>query len=69
MNIPPEQRQGVGCSIFILDFIKDLILAQHDAKSDKAPNLTIGQWLAAQPEAVQRREGLRVLRKYGFSSF
>lgn len=69
MNIPPEKRQGLGCTTVIPEFIKDLVLAQHDAQSDKAPNLTIGQWLAVQPEAVQQCEGLRVLRKYGLPSF
>jgi hypothetical protein len=69
MNIPLERRRGLGCTIVIPEFVKDLVEHQLAAKSDRAPNLTVGQWLNAQPEAVQKRESLRVLRKYGLVRF
>lgn len=46
-------------------FVKEMIAAQERGGSDKAPNLTIGQWLHAQPPAVQQRERLRALRRLG----
>lgn len=46
-------------------FVKEMIAAQERCGSDKAPNLTVGDWLHAQPPAVQRRERLRALRKLG----
>jgi hypothetical protein len=49
-------------------FVKELTEAQHRRQTDKAPNLTVGQWLRAQPANVQRRERLRVLRKLGLVS-
>jgi len=69
MNIPTAERRGLGCLIVVPDFIKDLVAHQLAAKSDKAPNLTIEQWLSVQPEAVRRRESRRVLRKYGLVRF
>lgn len=50
-------------------FVKELIAAQERCASDKAPNLTIAQWLHAQPPAVQRRERLRALRRLGLVVF
>jgi len=64
MNIPQEKRRGYCCVRIIPDLFKDLVEHQAAAQSDKAPNLTIAQWLHTQPEAVRRREGLRVLQKY-----
>jgi len=46
-------------------FVKEMMAAQERGASDKAPNLTIGQWLHAQPPAVQQRERLRALRRLG----
>jgi len=69
MNIPTAERPGLGCMIVVPEFVKELVLHQLAAKSDKAANLTIEQWLHAQPEAVRQREGLRVLRKYGLARF
>ena len=51
--------------IVVPRFVSEMIEAQERCASDKAPNLTIAQWLHAQPPAVQRRERLRVLRKLG----
>jgi hypothetical protein len=53
--------------IVVPRFVKEMIAAQERCGSDKAPNLTVGQWLHAQPEAVQRRERLRALRKLGLA--
>lgn len=50
-------------------FVKHMIAVQEHCGCDKAPNLTIGQWLHAQPAAVQRRERLRALRKLGLVIF
>ena len=50
-------------------FVREIIAAQEHGASDKAPNLTIAQWLHAQPPAVQRRERLRALRKLGLVAF
>jgi hypothetical protein len=46
-------------------FVKEVIAAQERGASDKAPNLTIAQWLHALPPAVERRERLRALRRLG----
>jgi hypothetical protein len=46
-------------------FVREMIAAQERCVSDKAPSLTVEQWLHAQPPAVQRRERLRALRKLG----
>ena len=51
--------------VIVPRFVKRMIAAQERCASDKAPNLTIAQWLHAQPPAVQRRERLRALRKLG----
>jgi hypothetical protein len=51
--------------ILVPRFVKEMIAAQERCASDKAPNLTIAQWLHAQPPAVQRRERLRALRRLG----
>jgi hypothetical protein len=69
MNIPTAQRPGPGCMIVVPEFVKDLVVHQLAAKSDKAPNLTIEQWLNAQPETVRQRESLCILRKYGLVRF
>jgi len=50
-------------------FVREMIAAQARCASDKAPNLTIAQWLHAQPPAVQRRERLRALSKLGLIAF
>ena len=50
--------------VLVPRFVKEMIAAQERCASDKAPNLTIAQWLHAQP-AVQRRERLRALRRLG----
>lgn len=55
--------------IVVPRFVQDMIAAQERGASDRAPNLTIGQWLHAQPPAVQRRERLRALRKLGLAVF
>ena len=65
MNIPLGELRGSNCIIMLPSFVKDLIDAQYRVKSDKAPNLTVGQWLKAQPDAVQCRETFRVLQKCG----
>jgi hypothetical protein len=69
MNIPSEKRRDSGCLIVVPEYVKELVDHQLSAKSEKAPNLTIGQWLEAQPEFVRRRERLRILRKYGLTRF
>ena len=51
--------------IVVPRFVKQMIAAQECGASDKAPNLTIAQWLHAQPPSVQRRERLRALRRLG----
>jgi len=45
--------------------VKKVVENQYEAPSDKAPNLTVGQWLRTQPPAVQREEGIRILQKFG----
>lgn len=50
-------------------FVKEMIAAQEQGASDKAPNLTIAQWLHALPPTVQRRERVRALRKLGLVAF
>jgi hypothetical protein len=69
MNIPPGERQGTDCMSAVPAFVKDFIDSRYRFQSDKAPNLTIGQWLNAQPPEVQRREGRRILRKYGLRAY
>lgn len=69
MNIPPRERCDNGCVILLPSFVKDIVDGQYRAKSEKAPNLTIGQWLQAQPDDVQRRETFRVLQKCGLVAF
>jgi hypothetical protein len=46
-------------------FVKKAVEMQYEAHSDKAPNLTVGEWLRTQPYAVQREEGIRILQRYG----
>ena len=65
MNIPPEERCSGDCIVMLPSFVKDIIDAQYRVKSDKASNLTVGQWLKAQPDAVRCRETFRVLQKCG----
>jgi hypothetical protein len=65
MNFPRGLRLGNGAVIVLPGFVVDMAEARLALGSDKASNLTIGQWLAAQPPAVQHREGFRVLRKMG----
>jgi hypothetical protein len=67
VNIPPGERRGTDDIIMVPSFIKELVDAHDAVKSDKAPNLTIGQWLRAQPPAVQRTERIRVLQKMGLA--
>jgi hypothetical protein len=45
--------------------IKKIIDAQYDMRTDKAPNLTIGEWLRTQPAEVQREEGIKLMQKMG----
>lgn len=47
-------------------FVKEIIAAQERCGSDKAPNLTIGEWLHVQSPGVRRCERLRALGKLGF---
>ena len=65
MNIPPGERSGSDCIVMLPSFVKDIVEAQYRVKSDKAANLTVGQWLKAQPDTVQCREAFRVLQKCG----
>jgi hypothetical protein len=65
MNIPPGERPDDDGIITLPDFVQDLVETHYRTRSDKAPNLTIGQWLRAQPGAVQRRERSRLLWKSG----
>jgi len=69
MNIPPRERCDSGCVILLPSFVKEIVDGQYRVKSDKAPNLTIAQWLQAQPDDVQRRETFRVLQKCGLVAF
>jgi len=69
MNIPPRERCDSGCVILLPSFVKEIVDGQYRVKSDKAPNLTIAQWLQAQPDDVQRREAFRVLQKCGLVAF
>lgn len=46
-------------------FVKKAVEMQYEGASDKAPNLTVGEWLRTQPHAVQREEGIRILQRYG----
>ena len=69
MNIPSSERCDSGCVILLPSFVKGIIEGQYRAKSDKAPNLTIAQWLRAQPDDVERREAFRVLQKCGLVAF
>lgn len=72
----PVAAEGLGAAdglsagdidpvVVVPRFVTEMIAAQEHGGSDKAPNLTIGEWLHAQPPAVQRRERLRALRKLG----
>ena len=65
MNFPRGLRLGNDAVIVLPGFVIDMIEARLALSSDKAPSLTIGQWLSVQPPEVQRREGFRVLRKMG----
>lgn len=67
MNLAcPADAAQIGDTVMVVPaFVSELIEAQHRRQTDKAPNLTVGQWLRAQPAKVQRRERLRVLRKLG----
>ena len=70
MNLPREEQCGGGdWTIVLPSFLKDILETRFEAKTDKAPNLTIGQWLAAQPAEIERRERFRVLQKYGLSAY
>ena len=60
-----ETPWEIGPFLVVPRFVKEMIAAQERGVSDKAPNLTIGQWLHAQPPAVQQRERLRALRRLG----
>ena len=64
-----ETPWEIGPLLVVPRFVKEMIEAQERSASDKAPNLTIGQWLHAQPPAVQRRERLRALRRLGLVTF
>lgn len=68
MNFPRGLRLLSGSFMVLPEFVGDMMEARYAVKSDKAPNLTIGQWLNAQPRAVQRREGIRVLKKMGMTA-
>ena len=59
---PPAEFDPI---LVVPRFVREMIAAQERCASDKAPNLTIAQWLHAQPAAVQRRERLRALRRLG----
>ena len=61
----PDPPAPIDPVLVVPRFIKEMIAAQERGWSDKAPNLTIGQWLHAQPPAVQQRERLRALRRLG----
>jgi hypothetical protein len=65
MNIRSEERLSDDGIITLPDFVQDLVETHYRVRSDRAPNLTIGQWLRAQPPAVQRRERSRLLWKSG----
>jgi len=67
VNIPPGERHGTDDTIMVPGFVKELVDAYYATKSDRAPNLTIGQWLRAQPPPVQRRERIRMLQKMGLT--
>ena len=66
MNIPPGERHGTD-DILVPSVIKELLDAYDATKSDKAPNLTIEQWLRAQPAPVRRVERIRMLQKMGLA--
>jgi hypothetical protein len=62
----PETQVEFGPVVVVPRFVREMIAAQERCASDKAPNLTIAQWLHAQPPSVQQRERLRALRRLGF---
>jgi hypothetical protein len=45
--------------------VKKTVDAQYELRSDKAPNLSTGEWLRTQPRAVQKEEGIKLLQKMG----
>jgi hypothetical protein len=45
--------------------IRKMIDEQYERRTDKAPNLTIGERLRAQPADVQREEGIKLMQKMG----
>jgi len=61
----PQTPWDTDSVLVVPRFVKEMMAAQERGASDKAPNLTIGQWLHAQPPAVQQRERLRALRRLG----
>ncbi len=67
MDIPPGERDGTDDFVMAPVFMRELVDAYFATRSDKAPNLAIGQWLRAQPLAVQRVERIRMLKKMGLA--
>ena len=65
MNFPRGLRLGNNAVIVLPGFVIDMVEARLALSTDKAPSLTIGQWLRVQPQEVQRRESFRVLKKMG----
>jgi hypothetical protein len=64
----PEPPAAFEAIVVVPRFVKEMLAAQERCTVDKAPKLTIAQWLHAQPPAVQRRERLRALRRLGLAT-
>ena len=58
-------RPSEAAALIVPAYVQEWTEARLRARSDKAPNLTISQWLEAQPDRVRRRERLRLLGKLG----
>ena len=58
-------RPGEAGVLVVPAYVKEWSESRLRVGSDKAPNLTIGQWLEAQPDRVRRFERIRLLDKLG----
>lgn len=63
MDIPRLFK--ISDTLNLPSLIRKMIDAQYDMRSDKAPNLAVGEWLRTQPAEVQREEGIKLMQKMG----
>lgn len=63
MNIPGLFK--ISDTLNLPRLVRKMIDEQYEMRTDKAPNLTIGEWLRTQPAEVQRQEGIKLMQKMG----